>query len=413
MQSLSPSAPGDTLPCRIPKKKFLHEMRLSTDAKSSGSDVSSPTDGLSPQDQLSDCSPLFSARIADNIIGSPDSNFLDKIQDMVSRSSGLEETPAGKTSTAFNFDFVNDVASARPRGANTGWSDKFVDLDFYNRTKDSRENGAHGEFGKDYRQQSELCKLEQFADVCSSQTGTTSKQRNTFPRRGECQPEDLTMSKPCDYTTAPLLPAGPHWPNSGPPYYCDMPPNPPQYISGGGGGSMLNGRELQFDMVSSKACVSPPYSQPPQHVMPQGADFQPYLNMDPTPSRTFAQQSSCSPGTPPGLHYPSSSHTVTSPGGTTWQSMTSQFSPNRQVSSTTPAGGSRQLFGGAICEGKMKPEKDGMTSTITTSGRNKGSGRANEPKFECQVCGDVAAGFHCGAYVCEACKVRLILFFFL
>ena len=25
----------------------------------------------------------------------------------------------------------------------------------------------------------------------------------------------------------------------------------------------------------------------------------------------------------------------------------------------------------------------------------------------CSVCGDVVAGFHCGAYVCEACKVRL------
>ena len=25
----------------------------------------------------------------------------------------------------------------------------------------------------------------------------------------------------------------------------------------------------------------------------------------------------------------------------------------------------------------------------------------------CSVCGDVAAGFHCGAYVCEACKVRM------
>lgn len=24
----------------------------------------------------------------------------------------------------------------------------------------------------------------------------------------------------------------------------------------------------------------------------------------------------------------------------------------------------------------------------------------------CQVCGDVAAGFHCGAFVCEACKVK-------
>ena len=27
----------------------------------------------------------------------------------------------------------------------------------------------------------------------------------------------------------------------------------------------------------------------------------------------------------------------------------------------------------------------------------------------CQVCGDVAAGFHCGAYVCEACKVSTVI----
>ena len=25
----------------------------------------------------------------------------------------------------------------------------------------------------------------------------------------------------------------------------------------------------------------------------------------------------------------------------------------------------------------------------------------------CSVCGDIAAGFHCGAYVCEACKVKI------
>lgn len=429
MQSLPPTS-GDTLPCRIPKKKFLHEMRLSTDAKSSGSDVSSPTDGLSPQDQLSDCSPLFSARIADNIIGSPDSNFLDKIQDMVSRGSGMEECQTTKASTAFSFDFVNE-SSSRPRGASQGWDDKFVDLDFYSRTKEGRENGGQSEkfnkmssfdeFGKDFHQPSELCKLEQFADVCSSQTGSVSKQHNTFQRRpADCQPEDLTVSKSCDYTTTPLLPTGGQWPSSGPPYYCDMPPNPSQYIGGSGGGDggmpQLNARDLQFNMGGSKAsssmCVSPRYSQTP-HVMPQGADFTPYLSMDPIPPRTFQQQASCSPGSSPILRYPSSSHTVTSPGGTTWQTMTSQFSPNRQVSSTTPAGGGGQPFGGATCGGKMKPEKDaGMMSTITTSGRNKGSGRANEPKFECQVCGDIAAGFHCGAYVCEACKVRVHLHLF-
>ena len=42
---------------------------------------------------------------------------------------------------------------------------------------------------------------------------------------------------------------------------------------------------------------------------------------------------------------------------------------------------------------------------LTSSGRNKGSGKPIEPKHLCQVCGDLAAGFHCGAYVCEACKV--------
>ncbi|KAK2152599.1 hypothetical protein LSH36_323g02024 [Paralvinella palmiformis] len=41
---------------------------------------------------------------------------------------------------------------------------------------------------------------------------------------------------------------------------------------------------------------------------------------------------------------------------------------------------------------------------VTSSGRNKGLGKTNEPKFDCQICGDLAAGFHCGAYVCEACK---------
>ena len=46
----------------------------------------------------------------------------------------------------------------------------------------------------------------------------------------------------------------------------------------------------------------------------------------------------------------------------------------------------------------------------TMSGRNRGRGKATEPKYECQICGDVAAGYHCGAYVCEACKVFSITF---
>jgi len=46
---------------------------------------------------------------------------------------------------------------------------------------------------------------------------------------------------------------------------------------------------------------------------------------------------------------------------------------------------------------------------MTTSGRNRGRGKATERKYDCQVCGDVAAGYHCGAYVCEACKVFICI----
>lgn len=49
----------------------------------------------------------------------------------------------------------------------------------------------------------------------------------------------------------------------------------------------------------------------------------------------------------------------------------------------------------------------------TTSGRNRGRGKATEPKFDCQICGDVAAGYHCGAYVCEACKVVTVILCYL
>ena len=48
-----------------------------------------------------------------------------------------------------------------------------------------------------------------------------------------------------------------------------------------------------------------------------------------------------------------------------------------------------------------------MVYYVTTSGRNKGSGKEASPKSPCQICGDVAGGFHCGAFVCEACKVSV------
>ena len=59
-----------------------------------------------------------------------------------------------------------------------------------------------------------------------------------------------------------------------------------------------------------------------------------------------------------------------------------------------------------------------QVSTVESSGqgltKKKGgipSRRSSKNKhmenISCQVCGDVAAGFYCGAYICEACKVSV------
>jgi len=57
----------------------------------------------------------------------------------------------------------------------------------------------------------------------------------------------------------------------------------------------------------------------------------------------------------------------------------------------------------------MSYEQKLVETPTTTSGRNRGRGKATEPKYECQICGDIAAGYHCGAYVCEACKVFSVI----
>ncbi|VDM16170.1 unnamed protein product [Hydatigera taeniaeformis] len=54
--------------------------------------------------------------------------------------------------------------------------------------------------------------------------------------------------------------------------------------------------------------------------------------------------------------------------------------------------------------------------TMVAVSRPSGSSRAKvtndvtamKEKTPCDICGDVSAGFHCNAYVCEACKVRLL-----
>jgi len=57
---------------------------------------------------------------------------------------------------------------------------------------------------------------------------------------------------------------------------------------------------------------------------------------------------------------------------------------------------------------EQQQHRKAFESLTTMSGRNRGRGKATEPKYDCQICGDVAAGYHCGAYVCEACKVLFV-----
>ena len=53
---------------------------------------------------------------------------------------------------------------------------------------------------------------------------------------------------------------------------------------------------------------------------------------------------------------------------------------------------------------KQEPQDGGSNEDGGSSGSRKPS-ELIDGRF-CQVCGDNAAGFHCGAYVCEACKVK-------
>lgn len=49
-----------------------------------------------------------------------------------------------------------------------------------------------------------------------------------------------------------------------------------------------------------------------------------------------------------------------------------------------------------------------QSNTLTSTQPNLPLTTKTEDSRVCQVCNDIAAGFHCGAYVCEACKVSLI-----
>ena len=92
---------------------------------------------------------------------------------------------------------------------------------------------------------------------------------------------------------------------------------------------------------------------------------------------------------------------------------TESASSRRMYTTGKPETSSSSSFGPAVYvkeelidSGYEVQQQKPVDSTLTTtSGRNRGRGKAAEPKYDCQICGDVAAGYHCGAYVCEACKV--------
>ena len=50
--------------------------------------------------------------------------------------------------------------------------------------------------------------------------------------------------------------------------------------------------------------------------------------------------------------------------------------------------------------------KQEEVSSAGPAGGKKTQSKKNKVQASCQVCDDVAAGFYCGAYICEACKVR-------
>lgn len=79
--------------------------------------------------------------------------------------------------------------------------------------------------------------------------------------------------------------------------------------------------------------------------------------------------------------------------------------------------------GSQLCQAAKESLRQRVPSMIV-GGRSSGSsGPVSRPvkvtndvtamkeKTPCDICGDVSAGFHCNAYVCEACKVNILIIF--
>jgi Zinc finger, C4 type (two domains) len=77
------------------------------------------------------------------------------------------------------------------------------------------------------------------------------------------------------------------------------------------------------------------------------------------------------------------------------QSVLSRNRPAEQQYDRLLSIGDEQLSQYDTDEGEMSDADGGENSTTQPLGDSS----------SCNICGDVVAGFHCGAYVCEACKV--------
>lgn len=65
-------------------------------------------------------------------------------------------------------------------------------------------------------------------------------------------------------------------------------------------------------------------------------------------------------------------------------------------------------YGDTIMDVAMR-EDPRSNPVLKKSTSTDASGEEESERRLCQICTDVSAGFHCGAYVCEACKVFVIL----
>lgn len=183
------------------------------------------------------------------------------------------------------------------------------------------------------------------------------------------------------------------------------------YNNGGGGGgssSSSSNHSSNYNGQSSSTGLGPnedltfPCSPLLDALMGKFNDDYMVTEKSWTPQRHLSAPAACdTSGSPSDFSY--------GPGGETQDVFGEQGGPSYDK----PMKHSKRGYSFSDIQIKEEVDDDGIMNScsVTTSGRNKGCGKASDPKFDCQICGDIAAGFHCGAYVCEACKVSISLLY--